>query len=68
MRAGESLKMDLLAGLEIQRARRSSSGKSPRIAASVAAMSDSLAESAAHRKGPLPSQKSGLIYAGANPG
>jgi hypothetical protein len=68
MRAGRPWKWTFWLASEIQRPRRSSSGNSSRIASSVAAISDSWPESAAYRKGPLPSQKSGLMYAGTNPG
>ena len=47
---------------------RSLSGNSSRIARSVAAMSAGSPDSAAQRNGPLPSQKSGRMYAGTNPG
>ena len=38
------------------------------MARSVAAMSAGSPDSAAHRNGPLPSQNSGRMYAGTNPG
>ena len=47
---------------------RSLSGNSSRIALSVAAMSAGSPDSAAQRNGPLPSQNSGRMYAGTNPG
>ncbi len=43
------------------------SGKSSTSARSVAAMSDGSPERAAHRKGPLPWQKSGRMYFGTKP-
>ena len=61
MRAGRPWKWTLSLACWIQRARRSSSGKRSRIASSVAAMSPASPERAAHRNGPLPSQKSGYV-------
>ena len=68
MRAGSPWKCTFSPAFRIQRASGSLSGNSSRIARSVAAMSAGSPLSAAHRNGPLPSQNSGLMYAGTNPG
>ena len=54
--------------MRIHRASGSSSGNSSSTARSVAAMSFGSPDSAAQRNGPLPSQKSGRMYAGTKPG
>ena len=52
----------------IHRPSAASAGNRSTTARSVAAMSEGLPESATQRKGPFPSQKSGRMYAGVNPG
>ncbi len=68
IRAGSPWNSTRSAAMVIHLRSFSSSGKSSRMARSVAAMSAGSPESAAHRNGPLPSQKSGRMYAGTKPG
>ncbi len=57
----QALEMHLLPAILIQRVSGSLSGNRSRMALSVRAMSFGSPDSAAHRNGPLPSQKSGRI-------
>ncbi|CAM5646908.1 hypothetical protein SHIRM173S_03783 [Streptomyces hirsutus] len=73
MRAGRPWKRTRSPARRIQRARDafcgdSASGKRSRTARSVFAMSAGSPDRAAQRKGPLPSQNSGRMYAGTKPG
>ena len=68
MRAGRPWNLTFSPAIRIQRARGSLSGNSSSTARSVAAMSAGSPETATHRKGPLPAQKSGRTYAGTKPG
>ncbi len=68
MRAGSPWKRTRSPAILIQRCSDSFSGNRSRIARSVLWMSDASPESAAQRNGPLPSQKSGRMYAGTKPG
>ncbi len=65
---GQALEGNLLAAISIHRLRCSFSGKSSRIALSVAAMSLGSPDSAAQRNGPRPSSNSGRMYAGRSRG
>jgi hypothetical protein len=68
IRAGSPWKAIFSRAPRIHFWRRSLSGKSFMTAWSVTSMSLGSPESAAHRNGPLPSQKSGRMYAGTKPG
>ena len=68
MRAGRPWNLIFTCASAIQRRRCSSSGKSSSARSSVRLMSFGSPESATHRNGPFPSQKSGLMYSGTNPG
>ena len=68
MRARQSLEPDALAASSIQRFSISFCGNSSSTRSSVVRMSAGSPESATQRNGPRPSQNSGRMYAGTNPG
>ena len=68
MRAGSPCDVTRSRASVIQRARAWSSGNVRSTASSVAARSAGSPDRTAHRNGPLPSQKSGRMYAGTKPG
>ena len=68
MRAGSPWNATRPGASSSQRWRSTSSGKSAASSRSIASMSAGSPESAAHRNGPMPRQKSGRMYAGTNPG
>ena len=68
MRAGRPWNAIRSCAPSSQRCSLTLSGNSSRIAASVAAMSSGLPDSAAQRNGPMPRQNSGRTYAGTKPG
>ncbi len=68
MRAGSPWNAMRSPAMSSQRCRCASSGKSSRTFLSVRRMSSGSPESATQRNGPFPSQNSGRMYAGTNPG
>ncbi len=68
MRAGRPCGATRSRASRIQRASAASSGKVSSTASSVARRSCGSPERQAQRNGPLPSQKSGRMYAGTKPG
>src|SRR6266852_2863943 len=68
IREGNPWNFTFFCAIVIHRFRCSFSGNISSTNRSVRAMSDASPESAAQRNGPFPSQNSGRIYAGTNPG